>query len=130
MVKNIWKVKNKMEKQKENNIAFIDGQNLYFGTAENNWKIDHKKFRVYLKDKYHITEAYNFGYIREEEQDLYSNLQKAGFIIIFKKHNSNSIGIINPFIRKPSNLVYYKKNMVSTRFQKGTIALPSFSGGR
>ena len=76
--------------KKENNIAFIDGQNLHIGIMQNNWKIDHSRFRVYLKDKYHISEAYYFfGYISEEEQDLYSNLQKAGFIVVFKKHNSN-----------------------------------------
>lgn len=81
-----------MEKSKENNIAFIDGQNLHLSIIENNWKIDHKKFRIYLKDKYHISEAhYVLGYITEKEQDLYSNLQKAGFIVMFKKHNSNLV---------------------------------------
>jgi len=81
-----------MEKSKENNLAFIDGQNLHIGIMQNNWKIDHNRFRIYLKDKYHVAEAYYFlGYVKEEEQDLYSNLQKAGFIVVFKKHNSNSI---------------------------------------
>ncbi len=76
--------------KKENNLAFIDGQNLHLGTAGDGWKIDHFKFRVYLKDKYHISEAYYFlGYISEKEQDLYKNLQKAGFIVIFKEHNPN-----------------------------------------
>jgi len=71
------------------NIAFIDGQNLYLGTTRNGWKIDLKKFRVYLHDKYAVQEAYYFiGYVSEKEQDLYNNLQKAGFIVIFKEHNS------------------------------------------
>lgn len=75
---------------KENNLAFIDGQNLHLGTIENDWKVDHFKLRIYLKDKYHITEAYYFlGYTTEEEQDLYNNLQKAGFIVLFKEHNEN-----------------------------------------
>lgn len=75
---------------KENNLAFIDGQNLHLGTIENDWKVDHFKLRIYLKDKYHITEAYYFlGYTTEEQQDLYNNLQKAGFIILFKEHNEN-----------------------------------------
>ena len=69
----------------KNNIAFIDGQNLHLGTTESKWKIDHYKFRIYLKDKYHVSEAYYFlGYIKEEQQDLYNNLQKAGFIVLFK----------------------------------------------
>lgn len=79
-----------MKIAKEINLAFIDGQNLHLGTAQNGWKIDHHKLRVYLKDKYHTTEAYYFlGYVSEEEQDLYNNLQKAGFIVLFKEHNSN-----------------------------------------
>jgi uncharacterized LabA/DUF88 family protein len=45
-----------------------------------------------LKDKYNITEAYYFlGYVSEGERDLYNNLQKAGFIVIFKEHNLNFI---------------------------------------
>jgi len=70
------------------NIAFIDGQNLHLGTIEDGWKINFKKFRIYLKDKYLTEKAYYFlGYISEKEQDLYNNLQEAGFIVIFKSHN-------------------------------------------
>ncbi len=46
--------------KKASNLAFIDGQNLHLGTIQDNWKIDLKKFRIYLKDKYHIAEAYYF----------------------------------------------------------------------
>jgi uncharacterized LabA/DUF88 family protein len=74
----------------KNNIAFIDGQNLHLGTIQNGWKISLRKFRIYLKDKYKVSEAYYFlGFINESYQDLYSNLQKAGFIIIFKQHGSS-----------------------------------------
>jgi uncharacterized LabA/DUF88 family protein len=70
------------------NLAFIDGQNLHLGTKEEGWKIDLVKFRIYLKEKYHVTEAYYFlGYVSESQQDLYNNLQKAGFIVSFKEHN-------------------------------------------
>jgi uncharacterized LabA/DUF88 family protein len=70
------------------NIAFIDGQNLHLGTMENGWKVNFKKFRIYLKENYLIGKAYYFlGYISEKEQDLYNNLQEAGFIVIFKSHN-------------------------------------------
>ncbi len=30
-----------MKVSKENNIAFIDGQNLHLGTTANNWKVDY-----------------------------------------------------------------------------------------
>jgi uncharacterized LabA/DUF88 family protein len=69
------------------NIAFIDGQNLHMGTVSNNWKIDYVRFRVYLKEKYHVSEAYYFlGYLSGNEDALHRNLQKAGFILIFKEH--------------------------------------------
>ena len=50
------------------NIAFLDGQNLHLGTTENGWKINYKKLRVYLKEKYDVSEAYYFlGYVSEKE---------------------------------------------------------------
>jgi hypothetical protein len=71
------------------NVAFIDGQNLYLGTKECGWTIDHYKFRRYLYDKYHVREAYYYlGYVSEDHQDLYDNLQKAGFILSFREHSS------------------------------------------
>ena len=72
---------------KESNIAFIDGQNLHLGTKWDGWAIDHKRFRIYLSEKYHVSEVYYFiGYMSDKEQDLYNNLQKAGFILVFKEH--------------------------------------------
>lgn len=79
--------------EKEFNLVFIDGQNLHLGTTENGWKIDHKKFRIYLKDKYHIEEAYYFlGFVSEEQQSLCKNLQRAGFIVLFREHVSSLKG--------------------------------------
>lgn len=77
----------------ELNLAFIDGQNLHLGTTQNGWKVDHQKFRTYLKDKYHVAEAYYFlGFVTEEQQYLYNNLQKAGFIVLFREHSSTLKG--------------------------------------
>ncbi len=71
------------------NIAFIDGQNLHLGTKEKGWSVDHAKLRVYLREKYHIDEAYYFlGFVSDGEQGLYSNLQKSGFILVFREHSS------------------------------------------
>lgn len=71
------------------NIAFIDGQNLHLGTSSEGWRVDHWRFRQYLRAKYNIQEAYYFlGYITENEQDLYDNLQRAGFILSFREHSS------------------------------------------
>ncbi len=67
-----------------NNFAFIDAQNVHLGIKSLGWDLDWRKFRVYLKEKYSVSTAYLFiGYI-PSNQDLYSNLQKNGYIIIFK----------------------------------------------
>ncbi len=78
--------------QKENrfpNVAFIDGQNLHLGTKEKGWFVNHARLRVYLRDKYKVGEAYYFlGFVSEEVQELYDNLQKAGFILSFREHSA------------------------------------------
>lgn len=67
-----------------NNYAFIDSQNLNLGVRSLGWNLDFKRFRIYLKEKYNITTAYLFiGYIATN-RNLYSFLQKAGYVIIFK----------------------------------------------
>jgi uncharacterized LabA/DUF88 family protein len=98
-------------KPKEKVFAFVDGQNLHFGTTKCNncadkksielrsmkvgdcscgtaWAVDLAKFRVYLSENYHVTEAYYFlGYLQEANDELYKEIQKAGFIVVFKEHN-------------------------------------------
>lgn len=71
-------------KKKENNFAFIDGQNLNLGIKSLGWKLDYIRFRKYLAEKYSITVAYYFiGYVFGN-QPLYSELQKAGYVLVFK----------------------------------------------
>lgn len=80
-----------MNNEKENNIAFIDGQNLYKGTIEDEpkWKVDLFKLRVYLNKKYKVEKAYYFlGFLNEKHQYLYDRIQEAGFILKFREHNS------------------------------------------
>lgn len=67
-----------------NNYAFIDAQNVHLGIKSLGWNLDWKKFRVYLKDKYNVEIAYLFIGFLDSNQDLYSMLQKAGYILIFK----------------------------------------------
>jgi len=71
-------------KQTEKNYAFIDSQNLNLGIKSLGWKLDHKRFRIYLREKYKVEIAYLFiGYI-PENQDLYSSLQECGYVLVFK----------------------------------------------
>ncbi len=79
--------------QEESNVAFIDGQNLHLGTKESGWSVDHARLRVYLAEKYKITEAYYFlGFVSGDQQDLYDSLQKAGFILSFREHSATLKG--------------------------------------
>jgi uncharacterized LabA/DUF88 family protein len=81
--------------KKEKNIAFIDGQNLYMGTMSDvpKWEINFPKLRKYLDEKYSVEKAYYFlGFLNEDYQELYDNIQEAGFILKFREHNSAMVG--------------------------------------
>lgn len=70
--------------KKVNNYAFIDGQNLNLAIRELGWKLDLKRFRVYLKEKYQVEKAYYFIGFLQENNILYKSLQEYGYILIFK----------------------------------------------
>lgn len=71
-------------RQKQNNYAFIDSQNLNLSIRAQGWTLDYRKFRKYLEDKYSITRTYLFiGYV-PQNQDMYTSLQEYGYIVIFK----------------------------------------------
>jgi len=73
-----------MAKIKETIYAFIDSNNLNLGIQNLGWKLDFRKFRIYLKEKYNVSTAYLFvGYV-PTNQDLYSSLQKAGYVLVLK----------------------------------------------
>ncbi len=66
------------------NYAFIDSQNVNLAIRDQGWRLDFKRFRKYLSDKYDICKAYIFiGYIATN-QTLYTALQEYNFILVFK----------------------------------------------
>jgi len=71
-------------KRQQNNYAFIDGQNLNLSIREMGWKLDFRKFRIYLSENYSVGTAYYFVGFVEGNNDLYASLQSAGYILIFK----------------------------------------------
>ena len=100
--------------------AFIDAQNVHRGIKSLGWDMDWGKFRVYLREKYGVSTAYLFiGYL-PTNQDLYSTLQKAGFILVFKpviydhagkaKGNCDADLVLNAMIEKDN----YEKAVVVT----------------
>lgn len=68
-----------------NNVyAFIDSQNLNLGVQRMGWKLDWRKFRQFLHDKYGVTQAYMFiGYMSENES-MYEYMHELGFLVVLK----------------------------------------------
>ena len=71
-------------KNEENNVAYIDGANLHKGISTLSWEFSYERFRIWLKDKYGVKNAYLFlGYI-PKYKDRYAVLQEQGYILVFK----------------------------------------------
>lgn len=84
----------KYKKKRPTIYAFIDSQNLNLGTSKNifknrkqiykGWKLDYKKFRQYLSDKFRVKNAFLFiGYMKQNEK-LYKKLKSCGYNLVFK----------------------------------------------
>ncbi len=64
--------------------AFIDSQNLNVSVQKFGWKMDWRKFRKFLEDKFDVSKAYMFiGYV-PEFQEMYDFLHDAGYAIVLK----------------------------------------------
>ncbi len=72
-------------KLKSHNFAYIDGANLHHGVKALGWRLDYKRFRVWLSEKYGVDKAYIFIGLIPKNQGLYKYLQEAGFILVFKE---------------------------------------------
>jgi len=66
------------------NYAFIDATNLHKGIQELGWQLDYRRFRVFLRDRYAVEEAYLFLGFVPQFTSLYRNLQSYGYVLIFK----------------------------------------------
>jgi len=82
------------KKKRQKTFAFIDSQNLNLGTSKSiyrrkkliykGWKLDFKKFRKYLTDKFRVGKAFLFiGYIPQNRK-LYNHLRSSGYELMFK----------------------------------------------
>lgn len=77
------------------NIAYIDNQNLYMATthAPEPWSVDMRRFRVYLREKYGVEEAYLFmGAFSDESQSVYNLFQRFGYILVWRPHGCEFAG--------------------------------------
>lgn len=66
-------------------IAYIDGANLDKGVKNLGWKINHERFRSWLRQKYCVQDACIFIGLIPKHADLYTDLQNAGFRLVFKE---------------------------------------------
>lgn len=75
--------------------AFIDSQNLNLGVRNNvvnarkqviyrGKKLDYRKFRHYLREKYNVSQVYMFIGMVSTNNSLYTYLQRCGFTLVFK----------------------------------------------
>jgi uncharacterized LabA/DUF88 family protein len=73
-----------MIRGKKGNYAFIDSQNLNVSVQKYGWKMNWKKLRQFLEDKYGVSKAYMFiGYV-PEHVDIYEKMHQAGYAVVLK----------------------------------------------
>lgn len=71
-------------KKPSSNYAFIDSQNLNIGTQKVGWKVDWRKFRIFLEERYNVKKAFLFiGYMQENEA-LYEQMHSLGYVVVLK----------------------------------------------
>lgn len=66
-------------------FAYIDGANLHKGVASLEWKLDYRKFRSWIRQKFSVADAYLFIGLMPKNATLYSSLQSAGYQLVFKE---------------------------------------------
>lgn len=73
-------------------IASIDGANLHKGVASQSWKLDYKKFRSWIRQKFGVTEACVFIGLIPSNAALYTALQNEGYKLFFKEITYDGTG--------------------------------------
>lgn len=115
--------------KKEIIYAFIDSQNLNLGTSRDirrnkkliykGWKLDFQKFRKYLSDKFRVSKAFLFiGYV-PKNRNLYENLKKFGYQLVFKPTVKNNKGKVKGNI--DAELVLYSAVIEYYHYDKAII---------
>ena len=110
--------------------AFVDSQNLNLGTNKDlfnkkgkkiykGWRLDFKKFRIYLTDKFRVSKAFLFiGYIKEQSK-MYQQLQSCGYKLIFKPTTKDNLG--KPKGNIDAELVLYSAAIEYNNYDKAVI---------
>lgn len=123
-----------MPRDSKGNYAFIDSQNLNLGVSLNvinkhkrliykGHKLDYKKFRNYLREKYGVSKAYLFiGYILTNNQ-LYSHLQNSGYTLVFKTITTYTDAAGNVITKGnvDTDIVLYAAAILDGQYAKGVF---------
>lgn len=100
------------------------------GTAElkkSPWLVDLRRFRVYLETKYHVETAYYYlGYVIEDNNDIYEQIQRAGFTLMFREHNSAMLGKKKGNV--DSDIIFHVMKKLYTKEEFDNIILVSGDG--
>lgn len=120
-----------MKKVKKRDIvyAFIDSQNLNLGASKSiyrnkkliykGWKLDFKKFRKYLADKFRVQKAFLFiGYIKKNER-LYKRLRAFDYKLVFKPTVNDNEG--KPKGNVDAELVLYSAAVEYPNYDKAVM---------
>lgn len=119
-----------MKRPKIKTYAFIDSQNLNLGTSRSvvrhgkviyrGWKLDFKKFRKYLFDKFRVQKAFLFiGYIKQNEK-MYKQLISYGYELVFKPTVRDNHGKAKGNI--DAELVLHTAKIQYDKYDKAVIA--------
>lgn len=99
--------------------AFIDSQNLNLGVISSNKRLDFKRFRVYLKDKFKVEKAILFlGFIPKNKK-MYDLLESFNYELVFKKTTKDSCGKIKGNV--DAELVLWAARIEYANYDKATI---------
>lgn len=109
--------------------AFIDSQNLNLGTSKDiyrnrkliykGWKLDYKKFRRYLSDRFRARKVFLFiGYIKQNER-LYKKLKTYGYDLVFKPTVKDNQG--KPKGNVDAEIVLYASAIEYVNYNKAVI---------
>lgn len=115
--------------KKTTTYAFIDSQNLNLGTSKDlykhgkkiysGWKLDFKRFRVYLSDKFRVSKAFLFiGYL-PQNQKLYKTLHSFGYELVFKQTTIDHLG--KPKSNVDAELVLHSAAIQYPNYDKAVI---------
>lgn len=115
--------------KKDITYAFIDSQNLNLGTSKDlfrqnkkiyeGWKLDFRRFKKYLVDKYRVNKLYLFiGYLKGNEK-LYKFLESFGYTLVFKPTTHDTQG--KPKGNVDAELVLYAGAVEYPNFDQAVI---------